>query len=75
MIQSLPKKFQKRVTSAETLAVRWIETRTPLEITIFSQLTEITHNIIEEAFSTNVITPGITTTEDVVWWMRKKFQL
>jgi len=72
MIQALPKKFQKRVTSAETLAVRWIETRTPKEITIFSQLTEITHNIIEEAFSTNVITPGNTTTEDVVWWMREK---
>ena len=43
-----------------------------LEITIFSQLTEITHKIIEEAFSTNVITPGKTTTEDVVWWMREK---
>ena len=31
---------------------------------------EITHNI--EAFSTKVITPGITTTDDVVWWMREK---
>ena len=70
LVQALPKKFQKRVTSAETLAVRWIETRTPQEITLFSQLTEITHKIIEEAFSTNVITPGKTTTEDVVWWMR-----
>ena len=72
MVQALPKKFQKRLTSAETLAVRWIETRTPQEITLFSHLTEITHKIIEEAFSTNVITPGKTTTEDVVWWMREK---
>ena len=72
MMQALPKKFQNRVVSAEKLAVRWIETRTPLEMTLFSQLTEITHNIISEAFSTKVITPGATTTEDVVWWFREK---
>ena len=72
MMSVLPSYFQKRVVSAETLAVRWIETRTPIEMIIFNQLVEITHNIISEAFSTNVITPGVTTTEDVVWWMRQK---
>ena len=72
MMQVLPAKFQKRIVSAETLAVRWIETRTPLEMTLFNQLVEITHTIIEEAFSSAVITPGATTTEDVVWWMREK---
>ena len=72
MMAALPMDFQKRVNSAETLAVRWIETRTPLEMTLFSQLTELTHNIIAEAFSTAVITPGVTTTEDVVWWFREK---
>jgi Xaa-Pro aminopeptidase len=41
-------------------------------MTLFSQLVEITHNIISEAFSTQVITPGSTTTEDVVWWLREK---
>jgi len=35
-------------------------------------LVEITHNIIAEAFSTKVITPGVTTTDDVVWWLREK---
>ena len=72
MMSVLPSHFQKRVVSAETMAVRWIETRTPIEMIIFNQLVEITHNIISEAFSTNVITPGVTTTEDVVWWMRQK---
>lgn len=72
MMKALPKRLQNRIVSAETLAVRWIETRTPREMTLFSQLTEITHNIIAEAFSTQVITPGVTTTEDLVWWMREK---
>ena len=72
MIAVLPSHLQKKLVSAETLAVRWIETRTPIEMIIFNQLVEITHNIISEAFSTRVITPGVTTTDDVVWWMREK---
>ncbi|NAY91139.1 M24 family metallopeptidase [Muricauda sp. JGD-17] len=68
----LPKKYHSRVGTAEQLAVRWIETRTPREMTIYSQLVDITHDIIEEAFSEKVITPGITTTTEVEWWMRQK---
>lgn len=68
----LPKKYHKRVGSAEQLAVRWIETRTEREMVIYDQLVEITHNIIAEAFSNAVITPGVTTTAEVEWWMRQK---
>lgn len=72
LTEALPKKLKARLVSATPLTVSWIETRTPLEMTIYRQLVEITHNIIAEAFSTKVITPGVTTTDDVVWWMREK---
>ncbi len=72
MMKALPKPYQNKVVSAEKLAVRWIETRTSVEMILFSQLVEITHNIISKAFSAKVITPGATTTEDVVWWLREK---
>jgi hypothetical protein len=68
----LSPEFRKKITSAEDLAIAWIETRTDLEMTVFSQLVEISSSIIREAFSTKVITPGITSTDDVVWWMREK---
>ena len=68
----LSPKFRKKITSAEDLAIAWIETRTDLEMPVFSQLVEISSSIIREAFSTKVITPGITSTDDVVWWMREK---
>ena len=71
-IKRLPAPFKKRVVSAEQLAVRWIETRTPREMVIYNQLVTITHRIIAEAFSEKVITPGITTTTEVEWWMRQK---
>ena len=41
---------------------------------VYPQLISITHSIIEEGFSEKVITPGITTTDDVVWWFRDKFR-
>jgi len=65
---------QAKVVSAEQLAVSWLETRTEREMAIYPQLVQITHKIIDEAFSEKVITPGITTTDDVVWWFRKKFR-
>ncbi len=69
---NLPKKYHKKVVSAEQLAVRWIETRTEREMVIFNQLVDITHDIIAEAFSEKIITPGVTTTTAVEWWMRQK---
>ena len=71
-MQYLPKKSHAKVVSAEQLAVRWIETRTPREMVIYNQLVDITHDIIAEAFSETVITPGVTTTTEVEWWMRQK---
>jgi Xaa-Pro aminopeptidase len=32
----------------------------------------VAHLVIREAFSNQVITPGKTTTQDVVWWMRQR---
>ncbi|WP_396590029.1 M24 family metallopeptidase [Allomuricauda sp. R78024] len=69
---NLPKKYQSKVVSAEQLAVRWIETRTPREMVIYDQLVDITHDIITEAFSEKIITAGVTTTTEVEWWMRQK---
>lgn len=68
----LPKAYQNKIKSAEKLAIGWVETRTEMEMVIYNQLIDITHDIIAEAFSEKVITPGVTTTTDVEWWMRDK---
>ena len=68
---ALPKNYQTKIVSAEKLAISWIETRTDFEMVLFSQLVEITHSIIKEAFSNKVIKVGKTTTDDIVWWMRE----
>ncbi|WP_298246441.1 M24 family metallopeptidase [uncultured Christiangramia sp.] len=72
LLKSLPQEYHSRFISAEDLAVGWIETRTLKEMLLFSSLVELTHEVIQEAFSTQVIEPGVTTTDDVVWWLRQK---
>jgi Xaa-Pro aminopeptidase len=71
-MEYLPEIYKSKVVSSEKLANAWIETRTEREMIIYNQLVDITHDIINEAFSEKVITPGITTTTDVEWWMRQK---
>lgn len=72
LLEALPEDLENKLVSAEKLAISWIETRTPKEMELYNTLVEVTHQIIDEAFSNKVITPGKTTTEDVVWWMRQK---
>ena len=70
--KSLSKQNQGRIVSAEKLAVGWIEIRTQSEMDIYQQIAKIAHEIIAEGFSDQVIQPGVTSTEDVVWWYRER---
>ncbi|MEO6758068.1 MAG: Xaa-Pro aminopeptidase, partial [Saprospiraceae bacterium] len=71
-LQQLPAEYQKRIVSAEKLAVGWLETRTPKEMAIYPLICRLSHQIIQEGFSEQVIQPGVTTTDDVVWWFRQR---
>ena len=74
LMKNLGSKLQPRVTSAEKLAVSWLETRSDKEMVLYPQICRIAHEIILEGFSEAVIQPGVTTTEDVVWWYREKIK-
>ncbi|MFZ6798491.1 M24 family metallopeptidase [Undibacterium sp. Di24W] len=74
LVQKLPPDLKNKLVSAEPLAIRWLETRTAREMQFYPQLINATHKIIEEGFSEQVITPGITTSDDVVWWFRQKIR-
>lgn len=74
LMKVLPKNLQGRVTSAERLAVAWLETRTEKEMALYPHICRIAHHIIQEGFSDQVIQPGVTTTDDVVWWYRERLR-
>lgn len=74
LMNKLPASLKSRVVPAENLGIRWLETRTDMEMNYYPQLINISHKIIAEGFSEKVITPGITTTDDLVWWYREKIR-
>jgi len=69
---SLPSGYRQRIVSAQALAVAWLETRTAGEMQLYPGIVRIAHDIIAEAFSDRVIQVGVTTTEDLTWWLREK---
>ncbi|MEC8836545.1 MAG: M24 family metallopeptidase [Pseudomonadota bacterium] len=68
---ALSPEYRERIVSGETLATRWLETRTPAEIALYPGIVRIAHALIAQAFSRAVITPGATTAADVEWWYRE----
>jgi Xaa-Pro aminopeptidase len=70
----LPTGYAERLTPAEPLVIRWLETRTPAEIEVYPQVVALARGVIAEAFSARVITPGVTRTEDVAWYIRSRFE-
>ena len=64
--------LKNKIVSAENLAVNWLQIRTNKELQIYETICNIGHGIIAQGFSEKVIHPGVTTTEDVVWWLREK---
>ncbi|WP_099018092.1 M24 family metallopeptidase [Marinicella litoralis] len=71
---SLKPKWQNRIVSAEKLAVAWLETRTPAEMAVYPQIVNIAHTLLAEGLSEVAVQPGVTTTEDLVWWYREKIK-
>jgi hypothetical protein len=71
-MDKLDDNLKGKVVSAEHLAIGWLETRSAMEMEVYPKLVAFGHSIIAEAFSNKVITPTVTTTEDVIWWLRDK---
>ncbi|WP_223668747.1 M24 family metallopeptidase [Kangiella shandongensis] len=74
LIDYLPIKYQQRLVSAEELVIRWFETRTEPELEVYPHIVKIARGVIAEAFSDKVIAPGVTTDQDVAWYIRERFE-
>ncbi len=73
LTEALPAELESRLVSAEALALRWLETRSALELEMYPQIVALARAVVAEAFSARVITPGVTTTDDVAWYIRQRY--
>lgn len=61
-----------RLIEKPSVALAWLDQRIPAEMAVYPSIVRIAHSIIDEAFSEKVITPGVTSTEDVRWYLRER---
>ena len=61
-----------RVVPAERLAVGWLETRTADELALYPSIVAMARRLLAEGLSNEAVTPGLTTTSDLLWWYREQ---
>lgn len=71
LLAKLPGEYAGRLTSAEDLAVAWLETRSEKELALYPMIARMGHTILQEGLSEEHIHPGVTTTTDVEWSLRQ----
>ena len=71
LLDALPDHLRERVVPGHELAIGWLETRVPEEMELYPDVCERAHSILRRALSPEVIEAGVTTTEDVEWWLRQ----
>ena len=72
LAEILGEEYENRFVSAEKLASDFRSRRVASEIAVFGEACDIAYQITERALSNEVITVGITTLEDVAWWMKEQ---
>lgn len=72
LMEAIPAAYRARVTHRELLPLQYIEERLPEMMPRYVEMQRLVHRIIATAFSSEVVRPGETTTNDVVWWMRQR---
>jgi len=71
LVEAIGDTYASRIVRRDRLALDYIALRPVEMIPVYTKIMEASHNIIARAFSSEVITPGVTRTSDVVWWMRQ----
>ena len=72
LVEMLGDKYAERLASAENLIIDFRVRRTQREVIAFANAAEKHRQIAEKALSNAVITPGVTTREDVAWWVQER---
>eukprot|EP00038_Savillea_parva_P016511 m.17026 g.17026 ORF g.17026 m.17026 type:complete len:450 (+) comp3449_c0_seq1:2-1351(+) len=70
MLQRMPADVSNRIVHVPLLALDFIALRAPTMLVYYQAMMATVHTILAEAFSTRVIQAGVTTCDDVRWWLR-----
>jgi len=67
LVDSIDAKYVERLHSAESMCILWLETLLEEELDLYERAIQIAHALIAETYSPEVITPGVTTVDDLIY--------
>ncbi len=70
--ERLGPEYSERLTSSENVVTDFSVRRVQREIVAFANAVEMHRQVLERALSNEVITPGVTTLQDVAWWVQEQ---
>ena len=70
--ESLGEDIMNKMVNDDLLAMKFMEIRTPTELKLMPEVMSVAHDIMERMYTPDVIKPGITTTNDLEWFMKEE---
>lgn len=64
---ALDEKYVARLASAEKMCTLWLETLLDEDLELYEKAVSVGHALIAETYSNRVITPGVTTVDDLIY--------
>ena len=72
--QSIGTENASKIVSASRLCVRWLESRSPEEMTTLKGVVSLTAEIVKRSLSSNIVHPGVSTASSVSSWIMQHCQ-
>ncbi len=70
----LPEAMRQRLQSSMVLETEFLQEQAPEAISVFEHVARVANEIYAEAFSNIAITPDVTTSDDLNWWIRDRYK-
>ena len=72
LLEGLDEKWTSRMYADDVFPIKVMELRTPTEMELMPEVANVSYSILEEMYTPEVVKPGVTTTEDLEFFMRQR---
>ncbi len=70
----VPEAMRPRLQDSTVLEAEFLQEQAPDAISVFEHVARVANEIYAEAFSNIAITPDVTTSDDLNWWIRDRYK-
>lgn len=70
----VPEAIRSRLQDSMILETEFLQEQAPEAISVFEHVARVANEIYAEAFSNVAITPDVTTSDDLNWWIRDRYK-